>query len=72
MHSQADAPSTLRNVGTHLEGVIYTLYGVILHGEEEARGELRPAGASIEQSGGSMSEPPLRHEVICLGRGEKK
>lgn len=43
-----------------------TINAVILHCEQEARGELRPVGARVVQRWRCVGEPALRHEIVRL------
>lgn len=42
------------------------LYAVALHAYEEAGGQLRAGGASIEERGGGMREPSLAQQMVRL------
>ena len=66
MSSYTDPSSRLGDVGAGLERVIDAINAVLLHADEEAGGELRAAGASVEEGGGGVCEPALRHQVVCL------
>ena len=68
MNSQSDTTGRLGDVGTNLEGVIYPINAILFHANEEAGGELRMAGTCVEEGGGGVGEPALRHEVVCLWR----
>ncbi len=57
MSGYTNTTSRLGDVSTGLEGVIDALNTVVLHTDEEAGGELRSTGASIEECWRGMSEP---------------
>lgn len=52
-------------VQQHGEALAY-LNTVTFHADEEARRQLGPGSASIEESRRGMSEPALAQQVVCL------
>ena len=62
----ADAASVLGDDGELLEGVVDAVDGVLLHGEEEARGHLGVGSSGVEESGGGMGEESVRQKVVGL------
>lgn len=71
MYGQANATGRLGDVGASLEGVIDSFDAVILHADQETGGELGAHGASVEQRGRGMGEPPIRHQVVGLAHATK-
>jgi hypothetical protein len=63
---EPDATSSLRNHCAGLQGVVDALNGVVLHGDEEAGGELRVRCAGVEEGRAGVCEETLRHEVVGL------
>lgn len=66
MDGQSNSSSSLGDESTGLESVVDTLNRVILHGDEETRGELRTGSTSVEEGRRSMGEESLGHEVVGL------
>ncbi len=63
---KTNSPGILGNDGTVLEGVVDSVDGVILHGQEEARRHLRSVGSGIEQGGCGVGEVTLGEAFVGL------
>ena len=69
VHREPDAASILGDLRALLERVVNALDGVVLHGEKEARRELRLRRACVEERRRRMGVELLRHELIHLQGG---
>jgi hypothetical protein len=63
---EADASGELGDARARLERLVDPVDGVVLHGQEEARGELGARGAGVEEGGRGVREEALGHEVVGL------
>jgi hypothetical protein len=63
---ETNTTSRFRNACALLKGIVNTFNRVILHGDKEARRELRTGGSGVEKSRRSMSKPTLRKQVVGL------
>ena len=66
MDVKTDSACALAYQSTLLERVINALNTVIIHGDQEARAELRMRCSCIEESWGGVDEVLLRHIGVCL------
>ena len=66
MDVNADTTSSLADHSTILERGVDAFDGIILHGDQETRAQLRVRCAGIEQSWGGVREVTLRHQVVGL------
>lgn len=66
MDIEPDPTSCFANHSTTFQSVVDSIYGVVLHADQEARAKLWVGSTSIEQSRRSVREVSLRHEVVCL------
>lgn len=62
-------PDTTSSLGDHcasFQSIVDSLNRVVLHGNQEARRELRVIGTGVEQGWRGMGEVPLGHQVVSL------
>jgi len=64
MDVQSYSAGGLADHGTSLERVVDALNGILFHGYEEARGELRVGCASVEECWGGMGKVLRGHEIV--------
>ena len=63
---QSNTARSLGNHGTSLQGIVDSLNRVVLHGDQEARGQLGVGSTGVEQGGRGVGEVSLGHEVVRL------
>ena len=66
MDAETDTTGGLGDHRAVLESVVDALDGVVFHGEEEARAQLRVRSAGIEEGRGGVCKVALGHEVVGL------
>jgi hypothetical protein len=66
VNAESNPTGRLGDESARLEGVVDPLDRVVLHRDEEARGELRVGSSGVKESGGGVGEVALRHEVVGL------
>lgn len=67
--SKTNATGRLGNVGTCLERVVDALDAVLLHADQETGRHLGAGRTGVEEGGGCMCEPAIRHQVVSLREG---
>ena len=66
VNAESDSTGGLGDEGAGLEGVVDTVDRIVLHGNEETRGELRSRSTGVEEGGGSVGEASFGHEGVRL------
>ena len=61
---QTNSTGVLRDDGTVLEGIVNSIDGVLLHGQEKARRHLRSVGSGVEKGRSGVSEVSLGEAFV--------
>ena len=66
VNAQTNPPGRLRNLGRLFQGIINTINGVVLHGEQETARHLGFGRTGVEQRRGCVGKPLFRQQIVGL------